>query len=598
MARIGLIGPSYTSQSPNADAQELYNWYVENDETGMGKSAAMLYPMPGLKEFATLTDELSVPQLFTILGRTFAAATNFWEIASPGVAINFGNLSASAQGTSSMVASNTKVLICSGGNLFVFTLATNAFAAVNMAQFNGPIVKVEYLFGFFIAQQQDSNTFYVSDVLDPTTWNALSAEGVNLFSGNIVTIIVSHGELYVAGTTTSIAYGLNQQANSPLSPNTSAIIEQGAVSLFGVSRLDNTLLWWGQDDRGQLVAWRGNGYTPQRVSNHAIETLVQNFQTANDVICYSFQYEGHLFWVSYFPFANVTLYYDVATGFWGKMAGWASGKWTAHPSQCHTWNPSFQKHLVGDPFSGNIYEMAQKYVDNAGQPIRRQRITPPISTEGERLFHRQLELALESGLGPAEGIAAPSTFPQAYVLADASGNPWLVTMDDNAILSTQQTTGITPGAPVITDNLTGQSFVLSIDDQGRVTADEVPFDSGAPIVLPFATTSFLDSGVYMLNGQLVTTNPSAGTRAPQIMLRWTDDAHTYSNYYVLGCGKAGEYRKRVIKRRLGVARQRSYDISTTDSIPWRIIDGYLTADGSNSQFKPTERMAKQIGKAS
>jgi hypothetical protein len=61
-----------------------------------------------------------------------------------------------------------------------------------------------------------------------------------------------------------------------------------------------------------------------------------------------------------------------------------------------------------------------------------------------------------------------------------------------------------------------------------------------------------------------------------INLRWSNDGgHTWSNEYSAGAGKAGEYTKRVMFRRLGRARDRVYEISMSDPIPWRITDAYL-----------------------
>ena len=54
MARIGLIGPSYSSQSVIADCQRTMNWYPESIESGQGKSQLALYPTPGLALFCAL----------------------------------------------------------------------------------------------------------------------------------------------------------------------------------------------------------------------------------------------------------------------------------------------------------------------------------------------------------------------------------------------------------------------------------------------------------------------------------------------------------------------------------------------------------------
>ena len=68
-------------------------------------------------------------------------------------------------------------------------------------------------------------------------------------------------------------------------------------------------------------------------------------------------------------------------------------------------------------------------------------------------------------------------------------------------------------------------------------------------------------------------------RPPQLMLRWSNDGgQTWSNTYFLSIGEQGEYQKRVIKRMLGRARKRLWDVSWTDPIPWRFNDAFIQAN--------------------
>lgn len=56
--RFGLVGPSYTSQSLNADAQLTMNLYPEVDESGAGNAPIVLYPTPGTALFTGLSGEV------------------------------------------------------------------------------------------------------------------------------------------------------------------------------------------------------------------------------------------------------------------------------------------------------------------------------------------------------------------------------------------------------------------------------------------------------------------------------------------------------------------------------------------------------------
>lgn len=63
------------------------------------------------------------------------------------------------------------------------------------------------------------------------------------------------------------------------------------------------------------------------------------------------------------------------------------------------------------------------------------------------------------------------------------------------------------------------------------------------------------------------TDGNGNPRPPQIMLRWSNDGgKTWSNTYFLSVGLAGEYGIRVIKRMLGRARKRLWEVSWTDPV--------------------------------
>lgn len=65
---------------------------------------------------------------------------------------------------------------------------------------------------------------------------------------------------------------------------------------------------------------------------------------------------------------------------------------------------------------------------------------------------------------------------------------------------------------------------------------------------------------------------------PQIMLRWSDDGgRTWSREHLTTLGKIGEYRTRVLWRRLGQARDRVFEVVVSDPVDAALITVYLDA---------------------
>src|SRR6185503_17019437 len=195
------------------------------------------------------------------------------------------------------------LVILNNGNLYVFTLATNALVAVNMAQFNGPVSQIAFIDGYIIATIQNSHTFQQSNLEDATTWNGLNISTISYFPDNIVSMSVIYRELWFQSAKRMIGY-YNAGAGFPVFiPVQGAQIEHGAAATFGATIAGDTLLWLDADEDGSLIARRLDGYSATRVSTHATELLWQQLKVTSDVVAWSYQENGHYFALWYFPAA-------------------------------------------------------------------------------------------------------------------------------------------------------------------------------------------------------------------------------------------------------------------------------------------------------
>ncbi len=658
MARFGFVGPSYQSQSLNADAQRTLNWYVEQIESGMGKGAMALYPTPGLAVFCPLggasannfrgawdpdlayttgdsvsngnttfvalapsvgippssdpthwlpipTDNSPVRGIFGINGRVFAVGgAMLFEVLANGKSIARGSVVNDGQPVS-MAASSSQVLLASGGTAYVFDLTLNTLTAlapsvlanVNMVGFSD---------GFFIALLQNSQKFQVSAAEDATTWPGANVAIVSVFPDNVLAMLVDHREIWLWGATKSVAYYDSGAADFPYDVVPGGFIEQGIVAPASAVRLDNSVFWLGADERGAAVGWRAQGYVPARVTNHAMEAALQSYPTIADAIGYAYQDQGHAFWVLYFPSANKTWVYDVATQMWHERAYWDAkkGVFTAHRSRCHVY--AFGKHLVGDWASGNVYQMAVPvqngtgwlFADDFGSSIRRIRRAPHVSTEQQWMFHHEMQVDVEPGLGPIPPLAGAFSGPQTITLQDSSQGLWNLSVTDAGILQTvraQPGTAVPQGIILNDQTLTNTSWLLGVNTNGTLALTAVAFNSGNPFIFALSTSpSQLYTTLSVAGGMLQTRVPTPYARDPQIMLRWSDDGgKTWSNERTMNCGQAGAFKTRAIARRLGRSRDRIYEVSASDPIPWRIVDAYLQATPG---FGPQERVASQLRK--
>lgn len=422
MARIDFIGGSYTAQSIIADNQRCGNMYVEADGSGAGKSSKALYGRPGLKRFAQLPDLGIRGMLYhKATGRAFAVCgSGFFEIFADGSSVKRAALANDGL-PASLAESNIQIMIASDQVGYCFTLATNGFAAP--ANLVSPL-QVQYADGFFVAIQANSNKFQYSNALDGLTWQALNTSAISVWPDNVQGFNFDHRELIIFGNTKSVAY-YDSGNTFTFDVASGGYIDDGLAATFARNRLDNTTFYLAQDDRGSIVAKRLNGYTPVRISTHAIETAWRGYSKVSDAVSWPFGFNGHLFWVVNFPSANAgrgsSWVYDVATQLWAEWFYLNPGNGKEYAMKAQNHMHAFGKHLVGDPNSGNIYELNDTFYDDDGDAIRRVRRLPHIANEGERITGHLLRLDMETGLATFNNPDGTQRGPQCMLRLSRDG---------------------------------------------------------------------------------------------------------------------------------------------------------------------------------
>ena len=289
--------------------------------------------------------------------------------------------------------------ILSGGSLTVSseTIYGHQFSILPSTDgaFTGGIV-VDVNDNYFIYNRPQSQQFAVSGILSPIT-QALSFGSKFTSPDNLVSLIASNGQLYLLGEKSSEVW--SDQGTFPLAyqriPGSST--QQGIAAPFSVARVGNAFAYVSQNIRGLNQIVLMNGYTPQRISTHAVENSLVDQYTA-DAVAYTYQLEGHEVYVVSFPSIDLTWAYDFTTQLWHKWL-WVDGNnvYHRHRSNCAA---VFQNVVVvGDWQNGNLYQLDQtNYTDN-GSEIRRLRRAPHILTDLQRQYFDELQIQFQPGVG-------------------------------------------------------------------------------------------------------------------------------------------------------------------------------------------------------
>ena len=174
--------------------------------------------------------------------------------------------------------------------------------------------------------------------------------------------------------------------------------------------------------------------------------------------------------------------------------------------------------LVGDYANGKIYELDPNNYTEDGNEVRRLRRAPHLVADLQRQYFDEFQIQFQPGVGTT-GFYKPTA--AIYIQS-----PYIIYADASLIIGPLDT------------------VILGIQN---------------------------------------TINPTDVTTYPQAMLRWSNDGgSTWSREYWVTIGQMGRFKNRAIWRRLGMARDRVFEVVVTDPVKAVIVSANLKASAGDN----------------
>ena len=393
-----ILGSSYVARSVNAADNRMVNLFPEVIPEG-GKEPGFLNRAPGLNFLQTVGTGpirgLWVAKISTSVFYVVSGVEVYKLSSTTGTPTLIGTVSGT--GPVSIADNGAQIFFACNGPSFIYNINTGVFGPITDPDFPGAVT-VGFLDGYFVFNEPNSQKIWVTALLDGYDINALDFASAEGSPDGLVAVSVDHREAWLFGSDSVEVWYDAGLADFPLTRIQGAFNELGCAAAFSVAKLDNTLFWLGTDARGQGIVYKANGYNGQRVSTHAVEWQIQQYGNISDAIAYTYQQDGHGFYVLTFPSANATWVYDAATQAWHERAGWDNGSFTRHRSNCQC---NFVGNIiVGDYQNGNIYTLdLDTYADN-GQIqrwLRSWRALPTGTNTLKRTAQHSLQLDAQAG---------------------------------------------------------------------------------------------------------------------------------------------------------------------------------------------------------
>ena len=515
-----ILGAAYVARSVNAADNRMINLFPEAIPQG-GMEPAFLQRAPGLRKLATIGTgpvrgvwafQNDPTTAFVVSGAKLYKINQNWAATEIGTIVGSSPVSMADNGTQLFIAAN--------GPSYIYNVSTGAFGQITDPDFPGAVT-VGYIDGFFVFNEPNSQKIWTTKLLDGTSIDPLDFASAAGSPDGVVGLIVDHREVWVMGTNSTEVWYDAGLADFPLARIQGAFNELGCIAPLSIAKMDNSIFWLGQDARGRGMVYRANGYTGARISTHAVEWQLQQYSDLTSATAYTYQQDGHNFYVLNVPSGNTTWVYDAATASWHERAALLDGEFNRHWANCQMF---FNNEIVvGDYRNGNIYAFDLTYYSDDTQPqkwLRSWRALPTGTNTLKRTTHHSLQLECETGVGLDTPPNSIDKFEAEKIVGFllAENNDMLITEDSRYLVVTEAGTAAT---------MTPRAMLRWSDDGG----------------------------------------------------------HTWSNEHWKSMGRIGQFGYRTIWRRLGMTlkiRDRVYEVSGTDPVKIAITGAELIASPTNA----------------
>lgn len=401
--RLPFIGPSYQSRVLAQNNRKLVNMFVQTEDfPDDSKFPISAYSTPGLTEFSTeRSGQTRVRGLHVHKGVLYAVISDkFYTVASDGAVTQEGAMNTNT-GFVSIASTDREILIVDESNGYSFVPATSTFTQISDADFPPAPLTVTAQDGFFIVNEADSDTFYISAYRDGLDWSALDFEDAEVESDDIVAVYSYRQILHVFGDVSTETYINTGNVNFPFERQADGIIQVGCAAAGSIAGSADSLFWLGSTKNGDNMVMQQTGVQLNIISNDAIEYQLARYNTISDAYGFVYRLEGKEFYVLSFPTENVTWVYNKESQLWHQWSSRVDNVDGIHRSSSHAF--VYNKNIVGDYFTGILYELdPDTYTDN-GTTIKRILTTSPIHLDNNVIGVYNLRVDVESGQGLSSG---------------------------------------------------------------------------------------------------------------------------------------------------------------------------------------------------
>jgi hypothetical protein len=388
--QLSIVGGSYSDDALPWSHQDTVNYLPVPAEKSGTRSSAILRCLPGFSTFCNLGTNAPIRGARNVEGLlVVVSGKTLFKVSPAGVATSIGTIPGVQRCslTHNQIAGGNQVAISNGQGGYVYNTVTGTLAQITDEGFPGAICFDE-VDGYILGIDPSRRRAFTSDLTAATSYNTLDeyeAEGSpDLLRGQAVT----HREWWLMGERTIEPFTNTGAGTGTFQRSQGTVIEVGLAATHALAVMDNSVFWLGNDG----IVYRANGYTPQRISTHAIEQAISRCNMTQ-AFAFTFEDKGHKVFYLTFPDGH-TWGYDAATGEWHRRSSYGINRWRINTLT--RWNG---KWIAGDYANGKLYELDWYTQSEDSAAFERRRITGVTSDNQNAMILNGIELVVDTGLG-------------------------------------------------------------------------------------------------------------------------------------------------------------------------------------------------------
>lgn len=244
---------------------------------------------------------------------------------------------------------------CDAGEFYIEVDTVKKVLASN---FTTAPVTSEYVGGYTVYGEANGR-FDFSSINQCQTVDPIDFATAEQYADKLVRIKADGSDMFIFSHTSIEPWRVTSDLDLPFQLIGGSVAKKGLVAPDSVVASDNTLMWPGEDN----IFYRFQGYSPQRISTHAQERLLEGDADRESIQGLAYSFEGHSFasWTS----TNYTVCRDSATQFWHDRLSYGMPNWRARNAV-----RAFGKTIVGDSQTGQLFYLDKDtYTENGGVMI-------------------------------------------------------------------------------------------------------------------------------------------------------------------------------------------------------------------------------------